>query len=607
MSEEEDVDQPDLTARQRWAALGSVVRLAFTVAPWAVALSAVGIVIDSVLPILTTFFAAKTTTVLAEAVAGESGAAARVYLLIGITAGLGVVQLIWGAFHGYVSAKLRFLIDAKINDQLLEQFAALEFWRYDDVHSADLYEKASRFASFFSTAFDKFASVASGLTATVAGIVALATVNPWLALAVLLGVTPGVWVQLRLSRREIAHWNDNVGVRRAKQGIERGLLNPRAIVEVRSLGLVRHLMELRARLRDQDERVRIDMERNYLRFRLLADLIEALVVVGSLVWITMQIVARNQALGQFLFVQQVVTRAIEGANSLVSAAAEIDQDVANLFDYTRFMALPKPGAGGLALGAAPAVVSVENLGFSYPGSSRLVLDGVSLSIQAGQHVAIVGENGAGKSTLVKLLLGQYAPNAGAITLDGTDLREVDGSTWHEHVGYLRQEFTKFPFATVRDNVRFGRVSAQGDEPRIWEALDAAQAADFVRALPQGLDTIVDPLLTDDLDGDVGVELSGGQWQRLALARIFYRDPEFLLLDEPTSAVDAIAERAVFEHIFNRMRRRTVISVSHRLATIRPADVIFVLVAGRLVERGTHQELINSGGAYSAMFGHSLSD
>lgn len=241
----------------------------------------------------------------------------------------------------------------------------------------------------------------------------------------------------------------------------------------------------------------------------------------------------------------------------------------------------------------------------YPGV--VANDDVSLTVQPGEVHAVLGENGAGKSTLVKLLLGQYAPNAGAITLDGTDLREVDVSTWHEHVGYLRQEFTKFPFATVRDNVRFGRVSAEGDEPRIWEALDAAQAADFVRALPQGLDTIVDPLLTDDLDGDGGVELSGGQWQRLALARIFYRDPEFLLLDEPTSAVDAIAERAIFEHIFNRMRRRTVISVSHRLATIRPADVIFVLVAGRLVERGTHQELINSGGAYSAMFGHSLSD
>jgi len=214
-------------------------------------------------------------------------------------------------------------------------------------------------------------------------------------------------------------------------------------------------------------------------------------------------------------------------------------------------------------------------------------------------VAIVGENGAGKSTLIKLLTGLYRPTKGNILLDGVDMNEYEVGSWHKLLGVLQQDFLSYGFATAKDNIYFGDVSGPLDQKRFDDAINRAEAKTFLAKLPKGIDSFVTTWM-EHKDGTKGVDLSGGQWQRLALARNFYRNSPIIILDEPTSAIDALAEARIFERLFAD-KNRTVITISHRLTTVEKADMIYMLEGGKIVERGTHQQLVKNRGPYYKMF------
>ena len=254
----------------------------------------------------------------------------------------------------------------------------------------------------------------------------------------------------------------------------------------------------------------------------------------------------------------------------------------------------------------PAVVRrgirLENVSFAYPGTSRVVLDNVSVNLPAGAVVAIVGENGAGKTTLVKLLAKMYEPSSGSILIDDTPLARVRAGEWREYLAGAFQDFFRFEFRAGH-TVGLGDVPRMDDEPAVVAAIDRAGAGDVVARLSMGLDTQLGPTWPG------GVELSFGQWQKLALARGFMRDqPLLLVLDEPTAALDAETEHALFERYAAAARGtgerdggRITILVSHRFSTVRMADLIVVLDGARLVEVGTHDELMAKNGPYSELY------
>lgn len=593
-----------LSRRERASAIVQVASISFRASPGAVIFKLLGAIIDATLPIVTTYFAALTTTELANAYMGDEAAGQKVLMYVVITAALGLLMTVWRSIDQYIQAKLRYVVEAKVSDIMYEHFLSLDFWRYDDKATADLYDRAKQFSQFFAYVFDKIAGIISQAIAMAAGVIALSFVNIWLAMFVLASLVPGVMIQFKLSRAQVRHWNQNVEVRRTRRMIEWNMLEPNVITELRLYGMVRHLLDRRAMLREVDEKQRIEFERRYMPQRLLADAIEAVAEVSTLVWITFQIIARAQPIGQFLYVQQVVSRTMSGASGFVSQLSSIDEDLANLFDYQQFMALPERKGGTHRFVHAPDTIVFENVSFQYPGeASPRVLKDINLKIKRNQHIAIVGENGAGKSTFIKLLTGVYNPTLGEVRVDDISLRDADVDSWHRQLGVLQQDFIRYGFATAGENVRFGDVRRR--DTSVENAIKAAEAKSFIEKLPRQLDNYVINWMEDD-DGNKGADLSGGQWQRLALARSFYRDAPVIILDEPTSAIDALAEARIFNRLF-KVKDKTIITISHRVTTIEKADVIYMFEDGSVVESGSHTELVEKKGRYWNMFKSQLRD
>jgi ATP-binding cassette subfamily B protein/ATP-binding cassette subfamily C protein len=588
-----------LTKKQLVTAIFRVAQLTYKAAPLAVFTKLTGSIITAVLPIVTTYFAALTTTSLAAAYGGNSASGEQAVIYVLITAALGVGMTAWSSLEQYINELTRYKVEAAMNDRMYEHFLSLDFWRYDDKHTADIFDRAKNFANFFSWVFDRLAGIMTQFITMIAGLVALVLVSWWLGAILIVAVLPSMVIQFRLSRKQVDHWNKNVETRRAKNMIEWNMFEPQHIAELRLYGMVRHLLDLRMKLRDKDEKERIEFERQYIFKRLGGDILETAAEVVALIYTAMQIISHLQPIGQFIYVQQVVSRALGGARGFISQVSSIDEDMANLFDYQEFMQLPVGKGGEIHIGTVPRVIELQDVSFHYPTSKQMVLKHINMTIAKGQHIAIVGENGAGKSTLIKIVTGLYIPTKGKVLLDGVELESIAVESWHKQLGVLQQDYLAYGFATARDNIYFGDVSAPFDERRFESALDRAEARSFLKKLPKSADSYVINWMEHD-DGTKGANLSGGQWQRLALARNFYRDSPIIILDEPTSAIDALAEARIFKHLFAD-KKRTVITISHRLTTIEKADMIYMLKDGKLAEQGTHKELVEKKGEYFAMF------
>lgn len=417
----------------------------------------------------------------------------------------------------------------------------------------------------------------------------------WLPIALLVSTMPALWVVLVHRQRQHDWWEETAADRRWVGYFNRLLTLPHSAPEVRLFGLGSYFQNryrmLRAGLRDG--LIRLVGRQNTAQ--LGAAGVGILVTVAVMAWMGLRVLRGSATLGDLALFYRAFTEGKGLMRTLLNGAGSVYGDALYLehlftfFDLTPEVTSP---ADPVELSRRPArELRFENVGFRYPDSDQWALRNFSLTIPTGTTVAIVGPNGAGKSTLTKLICRFYDPQEGQIFLDGIDLRDLDLECLRREITVMFQHPMQY-ITTAADNIRMGDRTCASDPGRVERAARAGGAHDIIQGLPNGYDT----LLGKQFKG--GVELSGGQWQRITLARAFYREAPVVILDEPTSFMDSWAELKWLQRFRELVQERTAMIVTHRFTTAMQADLIFVMMDGQIVEHGSHDALIEQGGLYA---------
>ncbi|MFI6545859.1 ABC transporter ATP-binding protein [Streptomyces prunicolor] len=510
-----------------------------------------------------------------------------------------VVGTLLRAASTYATGRLEPKVERVATELYLERAAAVELAAIEDHAFHKLLDTAQYGAVSARHMISHAINVMNALISLVAAAGVLTVLHPALLPLLATMTLPSAWGALTNARRHYESFHTWVQHVRAGRLISSLLTEPEAAPEIRVHGVGPFLLHHFHEMSESAEAEQARLARLTARTGLIAATWTGLATAATYATLGGLLLSGAMALSVAGTAVIAIRTGSASLDTLVLAVNQLHEealfvgDLQKLYVEAAERAIP---VGGAALPEEPREIRFENVTFSYPGeATHPALDDVSLALPLGRIIALVGENGSGKTTLVKLLAGLYRPDRGRILWDGVDAVTVDRRQLADRIAMVAQNFKRWPF-TARVNVAVGRPATPITEERLAGAVAEAGAQEVVADLPRGLDT----LLARSFSG--GHELSGGQWQRLGIARAAYRKGRILIVDEPTAALDARAELEVFEKIRALAGTgQTVVLITHRLASVRHADLVHVLDQGRLVESGTPDELLASGGVYAELY------
>ncbi len=586
------------------------ISLAWDASPRALVRYSVLGMINAAMPPITVFLGAR----LVDRIALARLASLQLVDLLPILAGLWAAtaaQRAIGSYMGYGRNLYIRRVELEAERRLLAKASRVDVGHFDNSDWHDRLARAKRDVSWRPGDLTWSVLGLSGNFMTIllmAGL--LASLHYVLVVLALVAAALSLLLERQVTSKLYAFHYQETPEEREREYLGGLLTQPRNTKEIRAYVLADYLLDRHQRLSEDLYRRRELMYRSGMRVSIMTGLVTGTALALAYAFVASRGVAGTIEPGGIVLVIGAFAAVSSTLGQISGTFLSVDQHTTFLDDYFSFLAIeplvPTPATPMSAPAGPITDIEFRDVGFSYPGGTSVAVDGLNLHLRRGELVALVGENGAGKSTLVKLLLRFYDADRGAVCVGGVDVKAWDPEALRARIGVLFQDYASYELS-VRENVVMGRPTgpegagpegssaAAVDDARVMAALRDARSEWLVEKMPRGLDAKVGRLF------EGGHDLSGGEWQRLALARIMYRDADVWILDEPTSSLDPEAEAGIFAELKENLRGRIGIVISHRFSTVRIADRIAVVADGRVTEQGTHEELLRANGRYAQLF------
>ncbi|MDX3532905.1 ABC transporter ATP-binding protein [Streptomyces sp. MB09-01] len=575
-----------------------VVRLFCQLSPARVTAFALVSMLSAVVPATQIALTAAAVQDVADAITAVPGARESAIRYGLALLGVALAGHVLGTCVQYLDSLLRLELTTKIGERVMRKGTLLDLEQYEDAEAYDNLQRAFQESNGGRVyqVFTQLLEVSRELLTLISVSAVLFSWSPWIALVILVSPVPSVIAYVIYSHKAFEIEYHRAADRRRLYYYQYLTTTDHSFKEIRLFQLGPYFVDLYTRL----VRTFFLTDRGLARRQSLTGgllgTVSVLVSSGAMLWAIHTSAATGQ-IGQLAGYLQAIGTIQVSAHGMLLGLAALYKDTLFLGNLFEFFALPERRIKG---GIRPFPqklrqgIEFRNVSFVYPGTSAPVLDDVSFRIPAGECVALVGQNGAGKTTIVKLLTRLYEPTGGQILIDGVPVEEYDIDELQRNMGVIFQDFIRYEMS-VRDNIGFGRVEARDDDGRIAEAAAAGGAGPVIGSLPQRYDTMLGRHFEE------GHQLSGGQWQKIALSRAFMRKAPIVVLDEPTAAIDAEAEAEIFGRLRAIAHEATSLVIAHRFSTVRIADKIIVIERGKLIEQGVHDDLVKAGGVYAHLF------
>ena len=578
--------------------LPPVLRIVWESGRGVVTFGIVARIVAALLPIALTYVAKLIIDILARLLSAHEPVPTRLWWLVLAEAGLAVLSTIVTRVMDYSDSLLANKYTRHVSIQVMKHAAELDLIAYEDPVFYDRLERARVQATDRLVMIQSIGRLELQLITAVGWSVAVMLYSPWLMLLLTAAVLPAFLGETHFAFLGYAKNFRQTPIKRQLDYLRQVGGTKEAAKELKLFSLANFFTQRFANLSDHIYKEDVSLARRRLIIGSLLSLVSTAGYYSAYAYVIWRTVAGRLGIGTYYFLTNAILQASSNIQQVFSTMSGIADQALFLTDLLAFFEMkPTIRSKPNALPAPRPIrqgFEFRNVCFNYPGSERLVLDRLNFHLHPGERVALIGENGQGKTTIVKLITRLYDPTAGEILLDGVDLREYDLEDLYREIGVIFQDFVRYEM-TARENIAVGKIDEISNLPLVKSAADKSLANEVVAKLPAGYEQ----MLGRRFEG--GVDLSGGEWQKLALARAYLRDAQLLILDEPTAALDARSEFQVFQRFAELTAGKMALFISHRFSTVRMADRIVVLENGSIAEEGTHEKLTRMGGRYAEMF------